>query len=53
MTVVSALQVDTDFLSDKHLEHFHGLISLGGIDQIVVSAAHIDAIRMESNVCFP
>ena len=42
MTVVAALQVDADFLSDKHLETVHSLASLGNIQLVVVRVAHFD-----------
>ncbi len=40
VAVVAAPQVDTHFLSDKHLEAVHGLTSLGDIQLVVVGIAH-------------
>ena len=44
MTVVAVGQVDTDLLSDKHLETVHSLTGLGDIQLIVVRIAHIQSL---------
>ena len=44
VTVVAVGQVDTDFLSDKHLEAVHSLTGLGNVQLIVVIVAHFSSL---------
>ena len=55
MAVVAALQVDANFLSDKHLKTVHSLTSLGNV-QLIVIVAHNDfspSFRLPERRYFP
>ncbi len=48
MAVVAVLQVDADFLSDKHLEAVHCLTGLGNV-QLVVRVDHFCSLLLLSS----
>ena len=49
VTVVAALQIDADFLSDKHLEAVHSLKGLGNVQLVVIRVAHFCSLLLLSS----